>query len=117
MITFKQFVQLTEMSDQEFAQVYEGLSDIPGFGWLKGPDTAAKKQKIEQARKQLLQRKDAASKERAAALDAALMAFADGRKPGAADKPRPQTPGEIPDRNLPFDDQKLNRKMDRMRSQ
>lgn len=111
-ITFKQFVHLTEMSDEEFANVHEGLSDIPGFGWLKGPDTAAKKQKIDQARKQLQARKDTKSKERAAELDAALAAFASGKKP--------QKPGEIShddlESALSADDRKFNAKMDRMRS-
>jgi hypothetical protein len=111
-ITFKQFTHLVEMSDEEFAQVQEGLSDIPGFGWLKGPDTAAKKQKIDQARKQLQARKDTKSKERAAELDAALLAFKDSKKP--------QKPGEVHhddlDRALSAVDRKFNAKMDRMRN-
>jgi GTP-binding protein EngB required for normal cell division len=112
-ISFKHFVQLVEMSDSEFEQLNEiSLSDIPGFGWLKGPDTAAKKQKIAQARKMLQGQKDAKSQERAKALDAALANMAAGNKP--------KKPGEIDDADwdqaLGADDRKFNAKMDRMKS-
>jgi hypothetical protein len=85
-ITFKQFNQVIELSDEEFQNLLsedlsEGLSDMPGFGWLKniGNDPAKKKAalaKIEAERERLKKLKDAKSKQ----LDQALAAFAAGEQ-------------------------------------
>jgi GTP-binding protein EngB required for normal cell division len=96
------------MKLREIFQVQEKLSDVPGFGWLKGPDNAAKEQKIKNAAKQFANRKDTVSKERAAELDAALAAF------GRDDT----TPGRVKnkdlDQALDSKDRKFNDRMDKM---
>lgn len=94
------------MDDAELGGFSE---NTPGFGWLKGPDTAAKKQKIALARKQLQGRKDPKSLERAKVLDQAMARF---EKPG-------EKPGEKPDANdleLSPKDRQFNAKMSRMPS-
>ena len=114
-ISFKQFIQLTDLSDSEFQAVEEGLSDIPGLGWLKtfrGEPNKVQLDKIKAARTQLQNRRDKLSTERSAAIDAALQKFASGEKI--------KKPGEIDDvdwdRALPCADRKFHAKMDRMKN-
>ncbi len=84
-ITFKQFLEATALSDEEFHSLEEGLSDIPGFGWLKGPDNKAKLDKIAAERAKLKNRRDKLSVQKADELDAWL-AKATEKMPKVADK-------------------------------
>ena len=68
-ITFKQFLEATSLSDEEFQAIEEGLSDVPGFGWLKGPDNKAKIDKIKAERDKLKNRRDKLAMQKAAELD------------------------------------------------
>jgi hypothetical protein len=68
-ITFKQFLEATSLSDEEFQAIAEGLSDVPGFGWLKGPDNKAKIDKIKAERDKLKNRRDRLAMQKAAELD------------------------------------------------
>lgn len=70
--TFKQFIAAASLSDDEFYELEEGLSDLPGFGWLKGPDNKAKLDKIKAERAKLLNRRDKLSAQKADELDAWL---------------------------------------------
>ena len=111
-ITFKEFAQVIELTDEEFNALQEGLSDVPGFGWLKniGNDPAKKRAalaKIDAERKRLQKMKTAKAKE----LDAALAAFAAGTKPQA----KGVQSNDVWDQALGSDDRKFNAKMDRAR--
>ena len=112
-LTFKEFMHLVEMDDTEFALVKEGLSDLPGFSWLKSRDNKLKLQKIEAERQKLKARKDQKSKE----LDAKwaqLKAEIEG-KPTPAKKPVEKPTMADWDAALDPRDRKFLAKMDKYR--
>jgi hypothetical protein len=111
-ITFKEFDAAVQMTDEEFNKIQEGLSDMPGFGWLKSiGDNPAKKKaallKINAERQKLQKLKTTKAKE----LDAALAAFAAGTKP--------QQKGVVSHDDLESalspDDRRINARMDKAR--
>lgn len=111
-ITFKQFTSLVDMPDEDFSRLQEGLSDVPGFGWLKSRDNKMKLAKIDLERKKLQNKRDQKSKE----LDAkwaAMKADLEGDK-----KPDPK--GKVSDMDwdqaLSSTDRKFHAKMDKMKS-
>lgn len=74
-ISFKQFLRSTDSG------VEEGLSDMPGFGWLRGTNSTVKIAKIDQQRALLKNRHDAKSKELDAQFAAAKAAIESGKGP------------------------------------
>ena len=87
-ITFTQFSHLIEMDDVQFqafeSGMAEGLSDVPGLGWLKnfrGKMNDTQLAQVKKKREELRPRRDAASMAKAKAIDDALMAMASNKKP------------------------------------
>lgn len=110
-ITFKQFVQVTQLDDEQFSAIEEGLSDIPGFGWLKGADNKAKLDRIRAERDKLKNRRDKLATDRSAELDAWLTKATE-KMPKLQQQ---QDTGDDPFSRDP-DTRKFSAKMDRMQS-
>lgn len=110
-ITFKQFIQVAELDDEQFSAIEEGLSDIPGFGWLKGADNKAKLERIRKERDKLKNRRDKLSQDRSSELDAWL---------SKATEKMPKLQQQSARDEDPFsrdpDTRKFSSKMDRMQS-
>lgn len=81
-LTFKEFSSLVDMPDDEFFSLQEGLSDLPGFGWLKSRDNKMKLAKIDAERKKLQAKRDQKSKEMDAKWAAMKASIEAGDKPG-----------------------------------
>lgn len=110
-ISFKQFNELMNLSEAEYMTVGEGLSDLPGFGWLKGKDNSAKLAKISAERAKLKGKRDEKSK----AMDAEFAKIkakldAGGGKAGALSH-------DDLEQSLPSTDRKFHAKNDKMRDQ
>ncbi len=111
-ITFKQFTTLVDMPDEEFSLLQEGLSDIPGFGWLKSKDNKMKLAKIDLERKKLQARRDQKSKDLDAKWAAVKSEIEGNKKPD----PKSKDPDVGWDQALPSADRKFHVKMDKMKS-
>lgn len=103
-------MQLVELDDAEYSALSEGLSDMPGFGWLKGRDNKAKLAKIDAERAKLKNRRDAKSKE----MDAAW-AKAKADIEGGTTMKKGTASNDAWDSALSSDDRKVNAKQDKER--
>jgi hypothetical protein len=107
-LTFKQFTQLIDLTDEEFIQVEEGLSDVPGFGWLKGKDNSVKLAKIDAERVKLQRLKTAKAK----ALDAQFAQAKSAIENGSKQKAGVVSNDEF-DAALSADDRRINARADK----
>lgn len=115
-ITFKEFDAALQLTDEEFNSIQEGLSDLPGFGWLKdiGNNPAKRKAallKIAAERQKLQKQKTTRAKE----LDAALADFAAGTKPGQKAQQKGVISHDDLEAALSPDDRRVNARMDKAR--
>lgn len=111
-LTFKEFTVLVDMPDEDFSRLQEGLSDVPGFGWLKSRDNKLKLSKIDAERKKLQHKRDQKSKD----LDAKWAAMKADIEGGKKPDPKGKVSNDDWDSAMSSTDRKFHAKMDKMKS-